>query len=171
MKLNEEQYERIASRLDGRPVALSDEELAVADEILRAEKELAPVMPVATPAQAVRLAHRRLAGRPRRRVLKFAYVGAAAAAAAAIVLGLSMLWRSQNGSPIPTTAPQVDLIAWYAPSDAGDGDLDTLEHQIDELEAELLVGAFPSPADVQFDSIETEADNFWLDDPQERPQG
>jgi len=163
MALNEQQYRRIASWLDGEPVALSPEERAVGEEIRRAEWRIRGLMDVGVRPEAIDRVRRRVAAeltRRRRRVLRISYVSAAGVAAA-IILAIAVFQPGPAGSP---TAPATAAPTPYVVPEptACDMEIELLAGDIDELTSEVLFSEFSIGLDTSFDVIEEEIQELWL---------
>jgi len=173
MEPNDQQYERIARWLDGEPVELTDEERSVAEEIRRSEGELGTILPATPPAKAMIRARRRMQAelaRPRRaRMPSVRYAAVAAAAAAAILIALAMFWHSARPGSLEIVIPPLppDVLVAEASKVGAAVELEVLEQEIDALEAELLTTVWPPPAemDADFDEVEQEMDEFWMEEP------
>ena len=184
--MNDGQYERIAEWLDlpagGGRVELTAAERAAAEQIRRAEVELAARIAYDAPRAAMDRARRRMLAelaRPgRRRVARFGYV-AAVAAAAAIVLAVTLFRVFRGRGP---ERPQTPVALPNLPTDtlvaealkSGSADLDLLAGEIDALEVDLLAAGWPVAADpaAGLDELEHEIDEFWMEHPPpDTPEG
>ena len=186
MALNDGQYERIAEWLDlprggGGRVELTADERAAAEQIRRAEAELAARLACEAPRAAMDRARRRMLAelaRPARRRpdgTRLRYI-AAAAAAAAIVLGV-MLFRGPGpqGPQTPVALPNLPTDTLVAEAlKSGSADLDLLAGEIDAFEVDLLASGWPAAADPAggLDELEHEIDEFWMEQsPPDMPEG
>ncbi|HUU58281.1 MAG TPA: hypothetical protein VMZ50_01955 [Phycisphaerae bacterium] len=173
MEPNDQQYERIAQSLDGEPIELTDEEKSVAEEIRRSERELGTILAATPPARAMIRARRRMQAelaRPRRaRMPSVRYAAVAAAAAAAIIIALAMFWHSARPRHLQIVIPPLptETLVAEASKVGAAVELEVLEQEIEALEAEMLSTVLPRPAemDADFDEVEQEIDEFWMEEP------
>jgi len=158
MTLNDEQYERVARRLDGQDIQLSSEEQALAEAMRAQEQYLDSVLPVPVPAEVLRRVDRRLTAalaRPRHRVR---WIGVAAATAAAVVIAvLVQVFLNHQDKPRPDPLAGVPTEKLFEVSSTnGNGELTELSKEIDKLEAETFVSVFSSADESLFESLERE---------------
>ncbi len=173
MNMNEQQYERIARWLDGETIELTPAEQAVAQEIRGDEAAIAETMTdVQTPLAAMARARRRMtaaAGGAGQRVIRLAFGAMGAAAAAAVVLAVSLVWTQ----PKPLVAPgatnhDIPAEVWIGamtPSTQMEA-IAALSDSIDRLASEVATSKSALPVDHEIESIQDELNDFWQEDPQ-----
>jgi len=162
MHWTDEQYERVARRLDGEAVELTSAEEALAAAVRRGEVETARALDVALPAAAKARARRRLVAalaRPRWRAASWAVTGAAAAA----VLIAVAIWPggrepSAAGNGRTVTA---DVLSEAYELQYQDVDLDLIAEELADMRAELVVSR-DAPAGAEAELLEEMLDMFWL---------
>ena len=216
----DEQYRRVARCLDGEDLALSQAELALAEEIRADERRmsaaleagmsgellvqadqhalaeevrrdqaaLAGLLDADVPRQTTDRAYRRAVAalaRPQRLLMRIGAAGAAVAAVAAAVL-LTVALNSAQPSPhgkagelarTPGRAPpRVPALArapiWAVPlevltasmQEPRDAAVEMVAQEIDELEADMLAAAVPTPEDVGMDHLQRAVEEFWMDE-------
>jgi hypothetical protein len=177
MTLNNEQYERIARRLDGEELSLSAEESAAAAEIRAGETALGTALgEPAVPHRAMARAQRLLRSATARRVVVRArFIGlaaAGAAVAAALLIALALRVAGPPGGPvaappnngIASAAVPVDVWLGAMSTPPGGAAIHLLSGEMDRFEADLA-GSRPAGAmDRQMDSVQQDIDRFWTDD-------
>ncbi len=169
MELSDRQCDRVAGHLDGEAVDLTADEQAAAQEIRRAEKALPAMLEVPLPPRAIDCARRRMMrklARPRAGVLRFA----TSAAAAAVLIAAATVWFWPAG---PTEPPLAEIsyeamIATYARADVNI-DLDLIQQELEEFEAELVVSLPAGSADIELDAIQETLEGFWLEETESWP--
>ena len=158
MTLNNEQYERIARRLDGQDIQLSGEEQALADALRAQEQYLDTMLPVPVPPEVLRRMDRRLTAALARPPHRVRWIGVAAAAAAAVVIAVLVqvfLNRPEQTPPDPLAGVPTETLFELSTTN-GNGELTELAKEIDELEAENFVSIFSSVDESQIESLERE---------------
>lgn len=171
MMWNEQQYERIARYLDGEPVALTVEEQAMAETFRREEADLAAML-VETPSRAaLDRSMRRVRAELARPMHHWSYRGISVAAAAMVlaVIGISLLWPMFQQPPRAESASGADwagLMKIYdsARLDDTNVDLDLLDNQLLELQAEMAAIPTVNRIEAELDLLERNLGNFWLDE-------
>ncbi len=167
MNLNDEQYERMARKLDGSQPPLTEQEQAAVDEIVRDESWLSGRLDVQVPQRAMSRARNRLAVAVAARPGRSAYIGyvaAVASAAALILLTFSFITMMQPHGDAKTpvaASPPDDLL--FAPSQ-NNYDIAIVAAQADELAADMASSSLPSDFEMQIDELEKETEEFWLYD-------
>ncbi|MBS3734848.1 MAG: hypothetical protein KGY99_07960 [Phycisphaerae bacterium] len=178
MNADDRYDERVARRLDGEPIALSDAERALADALRRDEDRLAKHLPpVPMPAEARARATRRLraalaARRTRRRWA--AATGAIAAAAAVVVMTVT-LWApsrepartdvAKRHGATPTRAKPSALATARRDAAALDAilaedELSLVAREIASLAGEMALDATPDAIEMEIDAMEDRIDAF-----------
>ena len=156
MALNDAQYERIARRLDGQDVELSEQERMAAEQIRRRQVNLAAMLDVNAPPKALAKARRRMRGavvgraRPRRRSL---YLAVATAAAAVLV---AMVYLKPLASSKDVQVPTEVLFS----------ELDRLAEDIQKLEAHIVTHASAGALErtLDPDEFDFQIEALWLAD-------
>ena len=173
MTMNDEQYQRIARWLDGADVLLSEAELAAADEIVRGERTLAPLMPADVPHEVLARASRRMTAellRPARRLWIRRAAAAAAAAAAIIVLAILLNQGTPPPAKLPTRAPGVEmadmpietLVEQMEAATRPGVVVELLAGELRSIEADMLVTAEMGGVDLKINAMEDEFDDILL---------
>lgn len=161
MEPNKQQFERIARWLDGQAVALSGSEQALAEDLLRLEARTGVLLDVSLPPQALAAARRRMlaevSGR-RRRALRW---GGAMVAAAAAVLLLAFLQPSDRMDGGIGAAP---LLLADVSESPGPSEIDALDKEIEDLEAQLITSTLPGPQEVLLEPVLQDSDAPWMDE-------
>jgi len=141
------------------------------------ERILSALLDAEAPSEAIDRAWQRTQAalaRPQRRLLRLAGAAGAIAAAAAAVLIVSLASHPQpagsrhHASPVDALAAQVPVDAEvYAQSVEADHDpaIRLLAAEIDQLEADVLASAAPTPVDAGLDHAERAIEEFWLEEP------
>ena len=171
MALNDAQYERIARRLDGQDVELSEQERMAADEIRRRQVDLAAMLDVNAPPEVLAGARRRMramligAARPRRRSFYLAVATAAAAVLVAILylkpfvgskdveIPAEVLFSEPVSPEMDQLAQDVEKLGAYIGAYASAGALETTPEPAGALETT------PEPDEFYF-----EIEALWLAD-------
>ena len=184
MPMTDEQYERIAGWLDGRDVALSEAERAVADEIRRDERMLASAGGGDWPRKALVRASRRMTAelaRPSRR-LWVSRLAAAGAVAAAIIVAAALLPTGPVGTKRPVIETlgtviagpdlkELKILIEKAEESIGEMEesirpgvvVELLAGELESIEAEMLVTAEVGGTDLEINAMEDELDSILLD--------
>ena len=168
--MNETQYERIGRLLDGEPETLGAQEQAAAEEISRLENRLGGRLDVLMPRPVLDRAAQRVATklhRPRSLAVRLAFVASAAAAAVVVA---TALWTQRPETP--TNFIATNLLAQLSTSQLFEPvpsdhlpEIDLLEAEVNQLEADLVLAAPPSNEDMQIRSLEGDVSDFWMSDP------
>ncbi len=171
MKINKEQYERIARHLDGGDIRLDGAERKLSDQIRRDELLLG-ALDVGPPARAMARARRRMiaaVARPGGRMRWLRYVvGIEAAAVAALLLVAVTLAMVSTGTVGPRTPVVVPTSVFVASTESlAQGDLEVLARQIDELEAEIVASLPISYGDLEIELLEREVQDFLMNGDQD----
>ena len=174
MELNDDQYGRVARYLDGEQVDLSEAELAMAEEVCRAEAELPAFPATSLPGPAAARVRRRMLAELAhpQRGRRFAWPSAAAAAVA-LAVALAYLVPSaprQWSQPLPVTTNE--LAEAYSQADQN-LDLELIAAELAELEADVLVSTPPGPADqidLEMDALQDAIGELWLDERDNWPE-
>ncbi len=169
MNINDEQYERIARRLDGSQSPLSEQEQAAADDIARDENWLSRRLDPGAPGlqRAMACARNRLAAavaaRPRRSVY-MGYAASVMSAAALILMTFSFITMMQGGADVetPVTVSPPDDLLFSPPQN--NYDIAIIATQMDEFEADLASSSLPGEIDVWMNELQDDMDEFWLYD-------
>ena len=144
MELNERQYDRIARWFDGEDIELTEAERRVAEQIRRDEDSLRATIGVFLSAEAADRVRRRVmagAARPGRRFIRIVWSIAGTAAAAALIMLAVALWPSQNeqhSTLAETDTVPIEVLIQVMSQTPANGEMDALDQQLDELEAEIL---------------------------------
>ena len=164
MALNDAQYERIARRLDGQDVELSEQERMAADEIRRRQVGLAAMLDVNAPPKVLAGARRRMRAaligpaQPRRRSF---YLAVATTAAAVLVAMLYL--KPFAGSKDIEIPAEVLFSEMVEPVSA---EMDQLAEDVEKLGA--YVGAYASAGALETtpepDEFDFEIEALWLAD-------
>ncbi len=170
MNMNDEQYERIGRWLDGETIELTAEERAVALEIRRDESAMADAMlDVQVPLPAMARARKRmtvaLVGQGRR-VLRIGFGAVGAAAAAAVVLAVSMLWTEPQAARPRQASSEIPADVWIGamtPSPQIEA-INALGDAIDRLAADVVVSK--PLIDRGIESMQDELLDPWQEDAQ-----
>ncbi|MCK4602047.1 MAG: hypothetical protein KAU28_06250 [Phycisphaerae bacterium] len=173
MNINDEQYERVARYLDGRKVSLNRQEQAIAEDIRRDERFAGALFDVQVPDETMNCVRRRVIAellRPRRWLRVAGYVLVATAAAAAVLLAVAVLWDSPPRQDSQPLAEIPDRVIFS--HTASDHDLELLDEQIAELEANFAFSLPPELLDLEVDELQRELEDFWLNGSLDRvPEG
>jgi hypothetical protein len=149
MELNEQHFERLARWLDGQELDLTGSERAAAEDIRRLEAAAGTLLDAAPPPESLARVRQRmlgaLAGR-RQRTLRWAGV---IGAAAAILLVVSPRPGARPGDARMPTAP---LLA-DVPEAPSQGEIDLLDKEAQDLEAQLMTSTLPGPEDVVLEPL------------------
>lgn len=183
---DDKQYELIARRLDGQPVALDARQQALADEIRRDERAIAGRLDVSMPpavmprvlAQLTRTLEAealRTAGRPSPRIGRVLYAGGVLSAAAAVVLAVWAGFGLLNTkAPLskPGAVEMANLVA--LPVDAERIDamaprVDLLASAMNGLAAEMMSSPAPAGMDAKISVAEQAILDFHNDSPAPLP--
>jgi len=177
--------EEIAAAEAAVGAMLAATESRAADSVRRAarladlaadERALAPLLEADCPPEATDRAWRKTQAalaRPQRRLLTLAGASGAIAAAAAAVLVVSLAARQPTApprraaSPVAAKGPHVSADAEaYARSVETDHDpaIRLLAAELDQLEAEVIASAPPTPVDAGLDHAEHAVERFWLEE-------
>jgi hypothetical protein len=171
MTWNEQQYERIARYLDGEPIALTVEERTMAEAFRKEEADLAAVLAEAPSRDALDRSMRRVRAELARPMPHWSYRGLSVAAAAMVVamIGISLLWPTFQQSPKTASTSSADwagLMKIYDSTRLDDTnvDLDLLDNQLLELQAEMAAIPAVNRIEAELDLLESNLGNFWLDE-------
>jgi hypothetical protein len=143
MEPNEKQYERIARWLDGADLRIDRSERQTAEEFRRLERDFASLLEVATPPEAISSAGSRIAAglsaskTTSRRIRYGAFMAAALAVAAAIILTVASLWTpvSGNGSG---EVPNEVLFGSLTEQSVHQAEISTLAQRVGDFEQQML---------------------------------
>ncbi len=164
MALNDAQYERIARRLDGEDVRLSEQERLAGEDIRRRQVDLAAMLDVNVPPEVLANARRRMRGalarrtRPRRRSAYLAVVTAAAAVLVAMLYLNSFI--GSKDVEIPAEMLFSELVEPVSP------EVDQLAADIQKLQAHVATHASPGALEATLDPDEFgfQIEALWLAD-------
>jgi len=174
MSLNDQQYERVASWLDGEDIELSTAERAVAEEIRGDQALLAATIELRRPRRALARAQRRMSAelaRPSRRKVWLGWLTAAESVAVAAVVVAVMTIRvvTPNGSdaigrPSWASLPNELFYESLELITNGDDEIEDVRVGLEALEAEVLVSNPPSVTDMEMEDLQQKLEEFWLDE-------
>ena len=167
MKLNEQQYQRIAKFLDGEPIELTPQEQAVVQDIRTGMETLGVLERLQPSSGAMAMARRRMAGqvaRGRHRGLRIASFAAAVAAAAILLVVTALPVGVTTPEPLPMAglSPEQEADIWARTVDyEGMGDI---ESELAELEADVYSPILAVAVGDEVGSFEHGGDVYWTDE-------
>ncbi len=167
MKITDEQYEKIARRLDGENVELSFEEQKLADEIRLQGSLLGGKLASEVPSRAISRAKekiRAVLGARGKRTIRTMWFASAAAVAAVIAVAV-LIYKptsqpdDQSGTTLAESVPTETVIEYISSESLTNGQFSAFDKELVSFK-EAISEVFD--AENEFTDLDEELESFWF---------